>query len=156
MVHMGDERDGTKGCGHYRRLDFGDVRGVLETGTVVVGILLPGKAPPGVVGTRDGTALDAGLGVLRPEERVEVIICSLERSGFFKAPMTTLFHGSAPTSMAGVRVGSVARPTLFRSKPRAACCRLACAHALSSLVEELGHLPDLPAVVRGLERGRHR
>jgi hypothetical protein len=73
------------------------MEGVLETATFVVGIFLSGKAPPGVVRPGDGAALDAGLGVLWPEERVEVIICSLERSGFFEAPMTTLFHGSAPT-----------------------------------------------------------
>jgi hypothetical protein len=114
---MGDERDGTKWCGHCRGLDFDGVRGELETATFVVGILfLPGEAPPGVIGAGDGTAFDTGLGVLRPEERVEVIICSLERSGFFKAPMTTLFHGSAPTSMAGVRVGSVARPVIVQPK----------------------------------------
>ena len=98
MVDVGDERDGTKGCGHYRRLDFDEMRGELETATFVVGILfLASKAPPGVVRPGDGAALDTGLGVLRPEERVEVIICSLERSGLFEAPMTTLFHGSAPT-----------------------------------------------------------
>jgi hypothetical protein len=98
MVDMGDERDGTKRCVHCRRLDFGDVRGLLETATFVVGILfLPGEAPAGVVGARNGTTFDAGLGVLWPKERVEVVVCSLERSGFFKAPMTTLFHGSAPT-----------------------------------------------------------
>jgi len=74
------------------------MRGVLETATFVVGILfLPGQTPPSVVRPRDGTALNARLGVLRPKERVEVIICSLERSGLFEAPMTTLFHGSAPT-----------------------------------------------------------
>jgi hypothetical protein len=72
--------------------------GWLETATFVVGLFfLPGQAPSGVVRPRDGTAFDAGLGVLWPKERVEVIICSLERSGFFEAPMTTLFHGSAPT-----------------------------------------------------------
>ena len=74
------------------------MRGELETATFVVGILfLSGQTPSGVVGPRDGAALDTGLGVLWPEERVEVIVCSLERSGFFKAPMSTLFHGSAPT-----------------------------------------------------------
>ena len=98
VVDVGDERDGTKGCGHYRRLDFDDMRGVLETATFVVGILfLPGEAPPGVVGPGDGTALNARLGVLWPKERVEVVVCSLERSGLFEAPMTTLLHGSAPT-----------------------------------------------------------
>jgi hypothetical protein len=97
VVHVGDERDGTKGCDHYRGLDFDVKRGVLETATFVVGIFLASQAPPGVVRTGDGPALHTGLGVLRPEERVEVIICSLERSGLFEAPMTTLFHGSAPT-----------------------------------------------------------
>ncbi|MEY2403464.1 MAG: hypothetical protein QOD38_1015, partial [Acidimicrobiaceae bacterium] len=66
---MGDERDGTKGCAHYERLDF-DWREVLETATFVVGILfLSGKAPSGVVGSGDGTALNARLGVLWPKER---------------------------------------------------------------------------------------
>ena len=94
---MGDERDGTKGCGHCGRLDFRSCTEELEPATFVVGFFLPGEAPPGVVCPGDGPALDARLGVLRPKQRVEVIICSLERSGFFKAPMTTLFHGSAPT-----------------------------------------------------------
>jgi hypothetical protein len=71
---------------------------VLETATFVVGVFfLAGEAPSGMVRPGDGTALNAGLGVLWPKERVEVIICSLERSGLFEAPMTTLFHGSAPT-----------------------------------------------------------
>jgi len=97
VVDVGDERDGAKwGC-HYRRLDFDVWRGVLETATVVVGILfLPGKAPPGVVCSGDGTALNARLGVLRPKERVEVVVGSFERSGLFEAPMTTLLHGRAP------------------------------------------------------------
>jgi hypothetical protein len=95
VVDVGDERDGTKGCGHCGRLDFDD--GWLETATVVVGVFLASEAPARMVGPGDGPALHTGLGVLRPEERVEVIICSLERTGLFKAPMTTLFHGSAPT-----------------------------------------------------------
>jgi hypothetical protein len=98
VVDVGDERDGTERCGHCRRLDFDVMRGVLETATFVVGVLfLPGETPPSVIRAGDGTALDAGLGVLWPKQRVEVVVCSLERSGFFKAPMTTLFHGSAPT-----------------------------------------------------------
>jgi hypothetical protein len=117
---MGDERDGTKGCAHYERLDF-DWREVLETATFVVGILfLSGKAPPGVVGSGDGTALNARLGVLWPKERVEVVVGSFERSGLFEAPMTTLLHGRAPTSLAVVRVGSVAGSDCFRPKPRTA------------------------------------
>jgi len=93
---MGDERDGTKGCAHCGRLDF-DWREVLETATFVVGILfLSGKAPPGVVGSGNGAALNARLGVLWPKERVEVVVGSFERSGLFEAPMTTLLHGRAP------------------------------------------------------------
>jgi hypothetical protein len=97
MVHVGDERDGTEGLGHCGRLEYW-VSGVLERATVVVAVFLPGEAPAGMVGARNGTAFDAGLGVLRPEERVEIVIGSFERSGLFEAPMSTLLQRSAPTS----------------------------------------------------------
>jgi hypothetical protein len=96
VVDVGDERDGTEGAVHCGRLGFRSGE-ELETATFVVGIFLSGEAPSGVVRPRDGATLDARLGVLGPEERVEVVVCSLERTGFLEAPMTTLFHGSAPT-----------------------------------------------------------
>jgi hypothetical protein len=97
VIHVGDERDGAERLGHCGRLEYW-VSEVLERATVVVAVVLPGEAPAGMVRARNGSALDAGLGVLRPEERVEVVIGSFERSGLFEAPMSTLLQRSAPTS----------------------------------------------------------
>ena len=43
-----------------------------------------------------GPTLGTGLGVLRIEDRVEVVVGALECSGFFEAPMSPLFHGLTP------------------------------------------------------------
>jgi len=94
---MGDERDGTEGFGHFVGRS-GLVGGLpaSEAAAVAVVVFLPGEAPTGVVGSRDRSTLHTGLGILRPEERVEVVVGSFERSGLFEAPMTTLLHGRAP------------------------------------------------------------
>jgi len=57
---------------------------------------LPGQAPGRVVSTRNRPTLDTGLGVLWPEESVEVVVRSFERSSLFEAPMSTLLQRVTP------------------------------------------------------------
>src|SRR5690348_10967733 len=78
--------------------------GPAEPGRLPVGVvgLLAGKAPGCMVGTGDGAALGTGLGVLGPEQIVQVVVRALEGARFFEAAMTTLLHGPTPTSWAGV------------------------------------------------------
>ena len=53
---------------------------------------LAGETPGRVVSTGNRPTLDTGLGVLWPEESVEVVVRSFERSSLFEAPMSTFFH----------------------------------------------------------------
>ncbi len=106
MVDVRDERDGTErfvhsSSGWRGKAVSGDGSERSEAVLVAVGFLFADQAPTGVIRAGDRTALHARLGIFGAEERVEVVVGSLERARLFEATMTTLLHGPAPTSMAG-------------------------------------------------------
>ena len=61
-------------------------------------------APCGVVVAGIGSTLRTGLGILRIEDGIKIVVGALECSGFFEAPMSPLFHGLAPVGEIFFRV----------------------------------------------------